>query len=208
MVTPAASTFGAAAHVASFASIARLAMPFAVPKEAKYEKKSGEELIRLPARPPDVTMASWAASALAREVPKYLNGTLPEMTLSGSLGIAPWTLYAAGLALWVGSFGIVAKSIAEMKKHNTPAPHSAGPAQTVCKSGLFAVFRHPIYIGMMGSCLAMPLILDSVYSFVGLAITAMYLVGHVMPTEETWMKAKFGQSYEDYCKKVKRFFLV
>lgn len=208
MLTPAASSIGGAAHVVGMTAVVRLAMPYASPKGKKYESKPGEELIKLPARPPDVTMASWAAATLARELPKYLTAPIPEKTVSAALGVSPWALYAAGLALWAGSFGLVVKTILDMKRHNTPVAHGAGTAQAICKSGVFGLFRHPIYIGMMGSCVAVPLVLDSVYSFVGLAITAAYLVGHVMPVEEKWMLAKFGQEYADYCKKVKRFFLL
>lgn len=207
MITPAASTIGGAVHVVGMTAVTRLAMPFASPKDKKYESQPGEKLIQLPARPPDVTMASWAASALAREIPKVLATSIPENTVSAALGVSPWSLYAAGMALWAGSFGLVVKTIIDMKRHNTPVAHGAGTAQTICKSGVFGMFRHPIYIGMMGSCVAMPLLLDSMYSFVGLAITAAYLVGHVMPVEEKWMLAKFGSEYAEYCKKVKRFFL-
>jgi protein-S-isoprenylcysteine O-methyltransferase Ste14 len=39
-------------------------------------------------------------------------------------------------------------------------------------------------------------------------MSAGYIVGHVMPVEEEWMKKTFGREWTDYCAKVKRFIVI
>jgi protein-S-isoprenylcysteine O-methyltransferase Ste14 len=62
--------------------------------------------------------------------------------------------------------------------------------------------------GFLGSSLSVALIYDSVYSLVGVCMSAGYIVGHVMPVEEEWMKKTFGREWTDYCAKVKRFIVI
>jgi hypothetical protein len=60
--------------------------PLARPEGVTYEKQEGEEIIKLPQRPPVVVMGSWGAAFVARELARMF---APE-TLSIS-GLVPFS---------------------------------------------------------------------------------------------------------------------
>ena len=182
--------------------------PLARPTGVKFDTPEGEEIIALPARPPIVVMASWCSGLAARELARLL-APAPFSTLSFSrlLSARPLHVYAGGLALFGASAALFVRTVLHMNKAQTPVPHSLGVAQKICKDGPFRIFRHPIYIGFLGSTAAVTLMLDSLYASVGPCISAGYIVGHVMPVEEAWMRKKFGREWEVYCATTKRWVL-
>mmetsp|Transcript_9644 Transcript_9644/g.27589 ORF Transcript_9644/g.27589 Transcript_9644/m.27589 type:complete len:212 (+) Transcript_9644:165-800(+) len=208
--TYATSTLGGLVHLGGMlASAAALKYLFTRLERAMVKKHEADtsfehdKLIKLPASPPLVTMGSFAVGLFAREALR-----VQPAPVSSMLSCEPVVVYSAGMALFAGSLCLIYRAAAVMDSHGTPAPHRNGPAQTICKSDVFGIFRHPIYIGMMGSSLAAAFVFDSAYSLAGFAITTGYLFGHVMPVEEAWMALKFGKDYEDYKSQVKRFYFL
>mmetsp|Transcript_74278 Transcript_74278/g.120644 ORF Transcript_74278/g.120644 Transcript_74278/m.120644 type:complete len:207 (+) Transcript_74278:18-638(+) len=205
MSTPADGVLGGIAHIAALgASMHFIILPLARPKNATYDKTDDEETIKLPFRPPLVVMASWGAAFVARELAKVF---APTFSFSRLLEVRSTSIYAAGLALWTSSMALAVYTVRTMNAEKTPVPHGAGVAQKIVTHGPFRYFRHPIYIGFIGSSLSTAFIFDSILSLVGVCMSGGYIVGHVMPVEEAWMQRKFGKEWTDYCDKVKRFIL-
>eukprot|EP00960_Hanusia_phi_P047545 758456-Hanusia_phi.AAC.3 len=209
MTTPATTPFGGLAHVLALCGGVRfVVMSLARPKDTNFKKVEGESTINLPIKPPFLTMSSWILGYVARESLRYLPTALPQVKISEFLSMSPMSTYLAGISIWCLSWSFALSAIRHLNKNHTPVPHGAGVAQLVVKDGPFAFFRHPIYIGMLGSSAAVACILDSAYSAISLAITSGYLFLWVMPVEEEWMMKKFGKEYIDYCKRVKRLLII
>ncbi|EKX46120.1 hypothetical protein GUITHDRAFT_152529 [Guillardia theta CCMP2712] len=209
MTTPASTPFGGLAHVLALCGGVRfVVMSLARPKDSNFKKDDGEKTIQLPIKPPFLTMGSWILGYVARESLRYLPASLPQVKVSELFSMTPMSTYLAGVSMWCLSWSFALSAIRHLNKYHTPVPHGAGVAQLVVKDGPFGFFRHPIYIGMLGSCTAVAFILDSAYSAISLALTAGYLFLWVMPVEEEWMMKKFGKEYIDYCKRVKRLLII
>lgn len=76
---------------------------------------------------------------------------------------------------------------------------------TLVDSGLYTFTRNPIYIGTMELLICLSLFSDRVESL--WLVVAFWCAVHFyfIPQEEAEMKEKFGESYKNYIKKVKRW---
>ncbi|MGB9665033.1 MAG: methyltransferase family protein [Ignavibacteria bacterium] len=74
-------------------------------------------------------------------------------------------------------------------------------------SGPYAYVRNPLYIGNVIIYFGLGIMSNAVFPYfqiVGL-IYFLYQYYEIVKEEENFLKTKFGQAYEDYCKSVNRF---
>ena len=114
-------------------------------------------------------------------------------------GIAPLgaVLVAAAVALFV-------TSVRQFRAAGTPVPGDS-PSTAVVDSGPYRFSRNPIYVAFSLLQLGIATWADSVWLLVTLvgAVAGMALV--VIPREERYMARKFGDSYLDYKRRVRRW---
>jgi protein-S-isoprenylcysteine O-methyltransferase Ste14 len=79
------------------------------------------------------------------------------------------------------------------------------PTKTLLFRGPFRFSRNPIYIGMVALFLAAALVVDSGWFYAASPLFACALHFGVVLREEAYLKWKFGQPYEDYRKRVRRW---
>lgn len=72
-------------------------------------------------------------------------------------------------------------------------------------TGIYGIVRHPIYAAFLYVITGAILITDNLYLFVLPIIYWIVLTIGMIKTEEKWLTDKFGESYEEYSKKVSRF---
>jgi len=78
-------------------------------------------------------------------------------------------------------------------------------ANDLVVQGLFAHCRNPLYVGNMMEFTGLILVLNSPVGYlVGLPFFALAYYSIVL-AEERFLRAKFGASFEDYCRRVNRF---
>jgi protein-S-isoprenylcysteine O-methyltransferase Ste14 len=78
-------------------------------------------------------------------------------------------------------------------------------ADRLVVEGLFAHCRNPLYVGNMLQFTGLVIILNSpVGYFIGLPFFALSYYSIVL-AEEGFLRAKFGASFEEYCRRVNRF---
>jgi len=114
----------------------------------------------------------------------------------------PWAL----LGLVPAVLGLALSIVADraFKRHGTTVkPFEESTA--LVASGAYAISRHPMYLGFALLLLGLAVCLGALTPFlvVPLFVVAMELV--FIRTEEQMMEAKFGQSWRDYKKKVRRW---
>jgi protein-S-isoprenylcysteine O-methyltransferase Ste14 len=102
-------------------------------------------------------------------------------------------LWCAGfLLLFIGRFGLGVFRI--------------GPKEstTLRTTGLFALSRNPMYLGVYSTLLGSTLYtLNPVVLLIGIYIVAMH--HRIVLAEEGFLKEAFGSEYADYCRRVRRF---
>ncbi len=130
--------------------------------------------------------AAWALNRLA---PVQLGPPLPSLGLpvmfaaSGWIGWALLTLVRAG---------------------NDPRPDQ--PDSSLVVAGPFALGRNPVYLGFLGLCLGMALNWGTLWGWAALGAVFLLLDFAVVRKEEAYLRGRFGAPYEEYARRVRRWF--
>jgi protein-S-isoprenylcysteine O-methyltransferase Ste14 len=108
-----------------------------------------------------------------------------------------WLLIAA-FVLWNGW------ALVTIARHRT-ALLPGGETTVVIDSGPFSVSRNPLYIGLLVGSAGVALVAGSLWALVALPVEwALLRWGAVVP-EERYLTAKFGTTYDDYARRVRRW---
>jgi protein-S-isoprenylcysteine O-methyltransferase Ste14 len=111
----------------------------------------------------------------------------------------------AGLILLVAALALVFAAMAQFRLANTQLlPHSP-TNNTLVTNGLFAVTRNPMYLGMVLFCIGGALWMGRWVML--LAPFLMFAVANwvFIPFEEAKMRRQFGDSFDAYCRRVRRW---
>jgi len=110
------------------------------------------------------------------------------------LGVAPialgvvWNLWADRL----------------FKRHRTTVKPHRAPTSLVC-SGPFRISRNPMYVGMVAIAAGVAVLLGTVAPLIVLAAFTGILAGKFVPMEEQAMAEAFGDAWDDYRRRVRRW---
>ena len=72
-------------------------------------------------------------------------------------------------------------------------------------SGVFSVSRNPIYVAFLLFVLAFALLANSLWFVISACVLLLVLHFGVVKQEERYLREKFGDSYEQYCSRVRRW---
>ena len=109
-----------------------------------------------------------------------------------------WTLIASGLILTLAA-------AAEFKKHQTTiVPHRIPDA--LVTTGVFAQSRNPIYLADMLILAGVAIWTGSIPGFLSLPVLFVVLERRFIRPEEARMSAKFGEEFETYRQRTRRWF--
>lgn len=108
-------------------------------------------------------------------------------------------LASVGLTAWIACLDA-------FSRHGRGTPLPADAPRHLVKTGLFAVIRNPIIAGEILVVWAVALYVASVG--VGLYAVLITVAAHliVVHVEEPELRRRFGESYEEYCRNVPRWF--
>jgi protein-S-isoprenylcysteine O-methyltransferase Ste14 len=143
------------------------------------------------ALPPFVLVAT-LASGFALDALWPLD--LPAHVLARPLGAG---LVAAGIAVAV-------LALRTMMGKGT-SPDVRRPTAAIVTSGIFALTRNPVYLGMVLLALGMALIAGSLWLVVSTLVLAALLRYGVIAREEDYLERKFGADYLRYKAHVRRW---
>lgn len=105
-----------------------------------------------------------------------------------------------GWFLFIVGFGAASLITAQLGWEN-----AHGEAVNLKTDGWFAYSRNPVYVASILGMIGLALAINSVLVGVLLLLWAlMYTLAPV--TEERWLLERYGNSYEEYCRRVPRFF--
>lgn len=120
-------------------------------------------------------------------------------------GAARWRWLAAIPS--VLGFSVALRCVSDFARtgHGSPAPFA--PPQRLVVVGLYRYVRNPIYVGGAAGWVGLWIVFGHVsLRGVGVAVVAVLCVHlFVVFYEEPTLRKKFGAEYEEYCRKVRRW---
>lgn len=108
-------------------------------------------------------------------------------------------LFAIGIAALLYFF-----SIREMRRHKTTVRPDAG-ADHLVMTGPFAFSRNPIYLGNVLLLTGLGLLFGNAWLFLAALLCAIGEQKLAIEREEAHLELKFGKSWRDYRKRVRRW---
>jgi protein-S-isoprenylcysteine O-methyltransferase Ste14 len=114
-------------------------------------------------------------------------------------------LALAAVAFTLGMYFWIAGVIALRKAKTTINPLKPASASSLVASGIYQISRNPIYVGFAFILATWALMLQYLWSFIGVLGFIMYMNRFQIIPEERAMHALFGDSFENYKNKVRRW---
>lgn len=123
-------------------------------------------------------------------------------TLSYQLtGVIPITSVLFLIAILVALFAITS-----FRKHQTTVnPSKPETASIIVNTGIYAFSRNPMYLAMLILVIAAALYLQNIVAMFIIPMFIAYITRYQIVPEENALTLLFGEEYENYKKKVRRW---
>jgi protein-S-isoprenylcysteine O-methyltransferase Ste14 len=143
----------------------------------------------------------------------------PPFVYAGLAGLAWWldgrwplrppaaaqpTLDSLGLALVIGGSLLDAASLLLFLAHRTSALPFR-PASAFVAVGPYRFTRNPMYLGMTALVAGLGLLVERLGVTLAAFVAAWVIARFVIPREERYLERRFGASYLDYKRRVRRW---
>lgn len=92
-----------------------------------------------------------------------------------------------------------------VRRKTTVNPMKPGDASTLVTDGIYRISRNPMYLGLLFLLVAASLFFSSYLSLLIIPVFVWYLTEFQIKPEEEILKARFGETYEKYLRKVRRW---
>lgn len=130
-------------------------------------------------------------------------GVAQVLPLSSTLLANKWLVFSIFIA--IGSFFGVAGIVSFYIAKTTVNPEKPEKASTLVTTGIYQFTRNPMYVGLVCFLIAWAAWLGSFYSLVFIVVFILYMNRFQIKPEERALAKLFGQAYQDYCQKVRRW---
>lgn len=111
--------------------------------------------------------------------------------------IAGWGLVGAGLLIMLGGL------LQFVSARTAVVPFR--PARHLVTTGLYHFSRNPMYVGLTAAYLGGVLLTNNFWCLLALPLVLMLMNGWIISREERYLAAVFGESYRQYCTRVRRW---
>lgn len=129
-----------------------------------------------------------------------LSASLPSLALS-----LPWRTMLA-LAFYVAGTVIALAGLVEfIRRKTTVNPVTPGAAAVVVTSGIYRWSRNPMYLGLLLVLIGWAVWLSNLMAFALLPLFVLYMNRFQIEPEERALSAKFGRSFTEYTRSVRRW---
>ena len=148
---------------------------------------------------------------LETKIPPPIVATISGVIISASsTTIDPFEFYGdklIAMVVLILSFSLIVISIRKFNQAKTSInPMNPKAATKLLSTGIYAVSRNPMYLGLVGILCGISIILGSWFSFLVIPIFVFYINKYQIIPEERAMKTLFKDEYLSYCDEVKRWF--
>jgi len=133
----------------------------------------------------------------------FMYGAAQFLPASTTLLEYKWLIWSIFIA--IGSFFGLAGIVSFYLAKTTVNPEKPEKASTLVTSGIYKLTRNPMYVGLVCFLIAWAAWLGSLYSLVFIVVFVLYMNRFQITPEERALTKLFGQDYQDYCQKVRRW---
>ncbi len=116
-----------------------------------------------------------------------------------------WNIYISGFFLLWGLIIIAFAVFKFAKTKTTVDPTKPSKTSSLVISGIYRITRNPMYIGMLFLIISFTFYKLSLVGAIVIPSFIFYINKYQIEPEEYEMRKKFGENFEDYCKKVDRW---
>jgi protein-S-isoprenylcysteine O-methyltransferase Ste14 len=134
-------------------------------------------------------LAMWEIANLA---PRLDMPATPRVALAVVLALIGFSIDIAGL-------------LSFLRAKTTIHPMKPGATSTLVTSGVYALSRNPMYVGLLLVLVAWAVYLSSVWTLAGPATFVLYINRFQIAPEERTLAAMFGATYSQYKRAVRRW---
>jgi protein-S-isoprenylcysteine O-methyltransferase Ste14 len=112
---------------------------------------------------------------------------------------------------WIGGLLVIAALLILgvwpllMFRRSGQNPEPWKPTPEILERGPYRMSRNPMYMMMVLVCIGVSIILDNVWILILTPVCAWVLYRFAILPEEAYLKAKFGNAYEEYFQRVRRW---
>jgi len=126
--------------------------------------------------------------------------------LGPQLSIAPGPRHAAVVILIVSGVAFDLLGLLAFRASQTTVnPLKPERASTLVTGGIYRLSRNPMYVGMGLLLLALAIYLSALLPFAGPIIFVLYITRFQIQPEERVLESMFGQEYQAYAARVRRW---
>ena len=115
------------------------------------------------------------------------------------------TLVIGAFAAIGGAIALVLASIATFRQAETTILPAGRPTTAIVERGPYRLTRNPMYLSMAIAYCGASMALNNFWAIVFLPAIVAVVDVFVIRREERYLAAKFGQTYRDYCSRVRRW---
>jgi len=116
-----------------------------------------------------------------------------------------WNIYISGFFLLWGLIVIAFAVFKFAKTKTTVDPTKPSKTSSLVISGIYRITRNPMYLGMLFLIISFTFYKLSLLGAIVIPSFIFYINKYQIEPEEYEMRKKFGENFEDYCKKVDRW---
>lgn len=116
-----------------------------------------------------------------------------------------WNIYISGFFLLWGLIIIAFAVFKFAKTKTTVDPTKPSKTSSLVISGIYRITRNPMYLGMLFLIISFTFYKLSLVGSIVIPSFIFYINKYQIEPEEYEMRKKFGENFEDYCKKVDRW---
>ena len=110
-----------------------------------------------------------------------------------------WTLLALGLL--VAAAGVVSFR----RARTTVNPMKPDTASALVTGGVYRITRNPMYLGDVLILAAVAVFFSNPLGIAGILLFVFWMNALQIPAEERALRARFGEAFEAYCSRVRRW---
>lgn len=149
--------------------------------------------------------SSWEIAEVVFGVP-FLAGIAIQFIVPFSFppGILRQDLIPVGIVLIIIGIGFIVLARREFAHFHQPTD-PGHPTSKVVRTGVFAISRNPLYLGVALVLLGMALALNVLWALVMLLLSIILCHYVLIIPEEQYLAVKFGDEYKDYTASVYRW---
>lgn len=157
---------------------------------------------------PSQTLRWFGALLFTILVPGTVTVVLPYSILERSITfeLRSWSIpQSIGLVLLLLGLGVYLRCLRDFVVAGRGLPSPVDHPKNLVVVGLYCYVRNPIYLGVLSILLGEVLVFRSLALLQYAALWLLYMNVVVLVYEEPNLRSRFGQSYDRYCRHVRRW---